>query len=68
MKTEMTEQEQRLRDKLLPEIEAFKQQKETLQLATVDIHGQPNASYAPLHWPMMDFIFWSVISPDMAII
>ena len=45
--TVQTEHEQRLSNKLLPEIEAFKQQQHTLQLATVDAAGQPNASYAP---------------------
>jgi len=43
MKPDISEQEQRLRDKLLPEIETFKQQRKTLQLATVDTDGQPNA-------------------------
>jgi len=38
---------QRLRDKLLPEIEAFKAERLTLQLATQDKAGIPNASYAP---------------------
>ncbi|WP_394203118.1 heme utilization protein HutZ [Shewanella waksmanii] len=42
-----TEKEQRLRDKLLPEIEAFKHERNSLQLATQDATGTPNASYAP---------------------
>jgi heme iron utilization protein len=36
-----------LRDKLVCEIQAFKQQQETLLLATVDLDGLPNVSYAP---------------------
>jgi heme iron utilization protein len=39
--------DERLAEKLLPEIEAFKQQKQTLELATNDADGKPNVSYAP---------------------
>lgn len=39
--------EKRLAEKLLPEINEFKQQRKTLQLATIDKDGTPNASYAP---------------------
>lgn len=57
------EQEIRLREKLLPEIEAFKQQRKTLQLATIDASGQPNASYAP--FALADDGFYILVS-DLA--
>ena len=38
--------EKRLAEKLLPEINEFKLQRKTLQLATVNSNGTPNASYA----------------------
>ena len=63
MKPEITEQEKRLRDKLLPEIEAFKQQHKSLQLATLGIDGQPNASYAP--FALADDGFYILVS-DLA--
>lgn len=63
MRPEITEQEQRLKDKLLPEIETFKQQRETLQLATIGTDGQPNASYAP--FALADDGFYILVS-DLA--
>ncbi|WP_298939395.1 heme utilization protein HutZ [uncultured Psychromonas sp.] len=39
--------QQRLRELLAPEIRAFMSSKKTLQLATVDVNGRPNISYAP---------------------
>lgn len=42
-----TQQDERLRERLLPEIEAFKHSRKTLQLATRDSDGTPNASYSP---------------------
>ncbi|MBA5760973.1 heme utilization protein HutZ [Vibrio sp. 404] len=41
------EQQQRLKSKLESDLKAFRQQRYTLQLATVDQQGQPNVSYAP---------------------
>ncbi|ABZ77943.1 pyridoxamine 5'-phosphate oxidase-related FMN-binding [Shewanella halifaxensis HAW-EB4] len=55
-----TEKEQRLRDKLLPEIEAFKAERSTLQLATQDADGLPNASYAP--FALADDGFYILVS------
>ncbi|MGS0673703.1 heme utilization protein HutZ [Shewanella sp. 0m-4] len=55
-----TEKEQRLRDKLLPEIEAFKAERSTLQLATQDANGVPNASYAP--FALADDGFYILVS------
>lgn len=40
-------QQQRLQGRLEPEIQTFRQQRKTLQIATVDEHGRPNVSYAP---------------------
>lgn len=37
----------RLQARLEPEIKAFRQQRRTIQLATVDEQGRPNVSYAP---------------------
>lgn len=54
------EKEQRLRDKLLPEIEAFKTERLTLQLATQDADGTPNASYAP--FALADDGFYILVS------
>lgn len=39
--------QQRLQGRLEPEIKEFRQQRRTLQLATVDDNGRPNVSYAP---------------------
>lgn len=39
--------QQRLQGRLGPEIKEFKAGKKTLQLATVDVNGKPNVSYAP---------------------
>ncbi|NGZ14638.1 heme utilization protein HutZ [Vibrio aestuarianus] len=39
--------QQRLQGRLEPEIQAFRQERRTLQLATVDGEGRPNVSYAP---------------------
>jgi len=36
-----------LQEKLIAEIKAFKKDKKTCQLATVDENGKPNVSYAP---------------------
>ncbi|MCK8044534.1 heme utilization protein HutZ [Shewanella sp. 1CM18E] len=54
------EKEQRLREKLLPEIEAFKAERSTLQLATQDADGVPNASYAP--FALADDGFYILVS------
>jgi heme utilization protein HutZ len=42
-----TQKDERLRERLLPEIDAFKHSRQTLQLATRDSDGIPNASYSP---------------------
>ncbi|MGL5759641.1 heme utilization protein HutZ [Plesiomonas sp.] len=42
-----TERQERLQNRLEPEIQAFRQQCKTLTLATVDSTGMPNVSYAP---------------------
>ena len=55
-----TETEQCLREKLIPEIEAFKAQRTTLQLATQDADGIPNASYAP--FALADDGFYILVS------
>ncbi|GLT18739.1 heme utilization protein HutZ [Vibrio zhanjiangensis] len=39
--------QERLQNRLGPEIQEFRQERYTLQLATVDEQGQPNVSYAP---------------------
>ncbi|CAH0530195.1 heme utilization protein HutZ [Vibrio hippocampi] len=39
--------QERLQGRLGPEIKEFRQQKKTIQLATVDENGRPNVSYAP---------------------
>ncbi|NIY82959.1 heme utilization protein HutZ [Vibrio hepatarius] len=39
--------QQRLQGRLGPEIQEFRQERRTLQLATVDEDGRPNVSYAP---------------------
>ncbi len=39
--------QERLQGRLEPEIKAFRQERSTLQLATVDADGRPNVSYAP---------------------
>ena len=39
--------QQRLQNRLAPEIEAFRESCQTLQLATVSANGKPNVSYAP---------------------
>ncbi|MDM7483544.1 MAG: pyridoxamine 5'-phosphate oxidase family protein, partial [Vibrio metschnikovii] len=39
--------QERLQGRLEPEIKEFRQQRTTLQLATVDAQGKPNVSYAP---------------------
>ncbi|QIL86664.1 heme utilization protein HutZ (plasmid) [Vibrio sp. HDW18] len=39
--------QERLQGRLEPEIKEFRQQRQTLQLATVDAEGRPNVSYAP---------------------
>jgi len=41
------EKQHRLRERLLPEIEAFKQSSQTLMLASTNAEHQPNVSYAP---------------------
>lgn len=39
--------QERLQGRLEPEIQEFRQERRTLQLATVDGEGRPNVSYAP---------------------
>ncbi len=39
--------QERLQGRLGPEIKEFRQERQTLQLATVDAEGRPNVSYAP---------------------
>lgn len=39
--------QERLQGRLEPEIKEFRQERRTLQLATVDADGRPNVSYAP---------------------
>ncbi|NAX20502.1 heme utilization protein HutZ [Vibrio sp. V39_P1S14PM300] len=39
--------QERLQGRLGPEIQEFRQQRKTIQLATVDEEGRPNVSYAP---------------------
>ncbi|SDI81210.1 hypothetical protein SAMN04488540_103166 [Ferrimonas sediminum] len=41
------QKQQRLQERLLPEVEEFKAACQTLMLATLDVDGQPNVSYAP---------------------
>ncbi|QDF66162.1 heme utilization protein HutZ [Shewanella sp. SNU WT4] len=55
--------QERLASKLLPEINQFKHSRHTLQLATCDQHGLPNASYAP--YALADKGFYILVS-DMA--
>ncbi len=43
----MSERQERLQNRLQPEIREFRDGCRTLQLATVDGEGNPNASYAP---------------------
>lgn len=43
----MSERQERLQNRLQPEIREFRDSCRTLQLATVDGEGNPNASYAP---------------------
>ncbi len=52
--------EQRLREKLLPEIEEFKASRSSLQLATKNVSGVPNASYAP--FALADDGFYILVS------
>lgn len=60
-KQEIAEQkEQRLREKLLPEIEEFKASRHSLQLATKSASGVPNASYAP--YALADDGFYILVS------
>ncbi|MHA7230963.1 heme utilization protein HutZ [Vibrio campbellii] len=39
--------QERLQGRLGPEIKKFRQERRTIQLATVDAEGRPNVSYAP---------------------
>lgn len=39
--------QERLQNRLAPEIQEFRDSRKTLQLATVDKEGKPNVSYAP---------------------
>lgn len=57
---EHEEKQQRLQGRLGPEIAEFRQQCQTLQLATVDEAGQPNVSYAP--FVMHDKAYYILIS------
>jgi heme utilization protein HutZ len=59
----MTNKDERLAEKLLPEIEEFKQQKQTLELATIDAQGKPNVSYAPF---AMGYAGFYILVSDMA--
>ncbi|MFC3914359.1 heme utilization protein HutZ [Pseudaeromonas sharmana] len=43
----MQDKQQRLQQRLEPEIQAFRDHCQTLMLATVDVDGMPNVSYAP---------------------
>ncbi|WP_108649198.1 heme utilization protein HutZ [Dongshaea marina] len=43
----MTEKQQRLQQRLGPEIESFIEERKTLQLATLTPDGKPSISYAP---------------------
>ncbi len=54
------EKNQRLRERLLPEIESFKAERSTLQLATQNKAGVPNASYAP--FALADDGFYILVS------
>lgn len=54
------EKQQRLQGRLGPDIAEFRQQCQTLQLATVDEQGQPNVSYAP--FIMHDQAYYILIS------
>ncbi|MCL1037338.1 heme utilization protein HutZ [Shewanella submarina] len=47
MSDHQADKAQRLAEKLLPEINEFKHSRKTLQLATRNSEGQPNASYSP---------------------
>lgn len=44
---ESSVKQERLQNRLGPEIQEFRQQRKTIQLATVDNEGKPNVSYAP---------------------
>ena len=50
----MSERQERLQNRLQPEIREFRDGCRTLQLATVDGEGNPNASYAPSCCRKMD--------------
>ncbi|AQS39976.1 heme utilization protein HutZ [Shewanella psychrophila] len=54
------DKELRLREKLLPEIEEFKASRSSLQLATKNAAGVPNASYAP--FALVDDGFYILVS------
>ena len=52
--------QQRLQSRLRPEIKEFREGCLTLQLATVDINGKPNVSYAP--FALLDDGYYVLIS------
>ena len=55
--------QQRLQNRLEPEIAEFRQTRRTLQLATVDESGKPTVSYAPfVHNELGYFVFISEIA------
>ncbi|BBL90929.1 heme utilization protein HutZ [Vibrio rotiferianus] len=47
IKMEQQVKQERLQGRLGPEIKEFRQERRTIQLATVDAEGRPNVSYAP---------------------
>lgn len=52
--------QERLQSRLGPEIKEFREACLTLQLATVDINGKPNVSYAP--FALLDDGYYVLIS------
>jgi heme utilization protein HutZ len=47
IKMDQQVKQERLQGRLGPEIKEFRQERRTIQLATVDAEGRPNVSYAP---------------------
>lgn len=52
--------QERLQNRLEPEIQEFRDSRKTLQLATVDIENKPNVSYAP--FVLLDDGYYVLIS------
>ena len=52
--------QERLQNRLGPEIQEFRDSRKTLQLATVDCEGKPNVSYAP--FVLLDDGYYILIS------